>query len=192
MTTRVQLLESINYKEKTWASKLSKVNRASARERGVRKRRRKLRRDQLLPLIACSPCACSQALSNHRESRPARARSVASETTRLQVLLDGTRQGALRNGANHGVHLLTPLENHHRRDGSNAILRRDARALIRVQFHLYTFRTRARSRTSASPHKAPSRRSARARERERERGTRTTRTRRRRTALSFPAYSSAS
>jgi len=73
MTTRVQLLESINYKEKTWASKLSKVNRASARERGVRKRRRKLRRDQLLPLIACSPRACSQALSNHRESRPARA-----------------------------------------------------------------------------------------------------------------------
>lgn len=154
MTTRVQLLESINYKEKTWASKLSKVNRASARERGVRKRRRKLRRDQLLPLIACSPRARSQALSNHRESRPARARSVASETTRLQVLLDGTRQRALGNGTNHGVHLLTSLENHHRRDGSNAILRRDARALIRVQLHLRarereTHKTRRRQSSSA-------------------------------------------
>ena len=146
MTTRVQLLESINYKEKTWASKLSKVNRASARERGVRKRRRKLRRDQLLPLIACSPCARSQALSNHRQSMPARARSVASETTRLQVLLDGTRQRALGNGTNHGVHLLTSLENHHRRDGSNAILRRDARALIRVQLHL-----RARTQNTQNP-----------------------------------------
>lgn len=81
-------------------------------------------------------------------------RSVASETTRLQVLLDGTRQRALGNGTNHGVHLLTSLENHHRRDGSNAILRRDARALIRVQLHLRarerdTHKTRRRQSSSA-------------------------------------------
>ena len=49
---------------------------------------------------------------------------------------------------------MTSLENHHRRDGSNAILRRDARALIRVQLHLRarereTHKTRRRQSSSA-------------------------------------------
>ena len=123
---------------------------------------------------------------------PARARSVASETTRLQVLLDGPRQRALGNGTNHGVHLLTSLENHHRRDGSNAILRRDARALIRVQLHLRarereTHKTRRRQSSSARTRSARNRRVIQTLNTRDYNTHHTTRT-----ALSFPAYSSAS
>ena len=61
---------------------------------------------------------------------------------RLQVLFHRPGERALRHRANHSVHLLTTLEDHHGRDGTNAVLRRHARGFIRVKLDLHAHKNR--------------------------------------------------